>query len=237
MHHTPSHGMRSRGPRITMASKLKQINLLAFVVILVLGAGTGCTFWANQPARTLPIVPARDLLVGIDAFPDRWGIDPCEPACGQDRGDAYAERSFGMPDVAGHVLQDVFRLDSVAAAQATFQTYREVDFRKHPPPRTPSSEFVPPPEVSYHSPLADDSYFGCGVDVVPACRAIIRYGQYVVSFYIDVNHGTADGVVITTEEGLTIADIEPILRALDHQGAASLGLPLPPPTESRRKER
>lgn len=210
------------------------ISRFTLVLVLILGVGTGCTSWSSRSAPNLPVVPAHDLLVDIQPFPDRWAVNPCEPACERDHGDIHAERSFAVPDVPGHVLQDVFRLESVAAAQAKFQTYREVDFRQHPPPQVPSSELLPPADVSYHSPIADEYYLGCGVHIVPACRAIIRYGNYFVSFFFDVNQGTADGVLITTDEGLEISDIEPILQALDQQVAARLGLPLPPPAQRMR---
>jgi hypothetical protein len=103
-----------------------------------------------------------------------------------------------------------------------FQRSREADFSKHAPPQVPSTDLLPPPG-SYQSPLADNYYFGCGVNIEPRCQASMRYGNYFVSFFFTVDRGEADGVTIVGE-GLTIAQVEPVLRALDARIAERLGI-------------
>jgi hypothetical protein len=51
----------------------------------------------------------------------------------------------------------------------------------------------------------------------------MRYGNYFVSFFCTVDRGEADGVPITGE-GLTIAQVEAVLRALDARVAERLGI-------------
>ncbi|MCL4871886.1 MAG: hypothetical protein KJ063_23250 [Anaerolineae bacterium] len=87
-----------------------------------------------------------------------------------------------------------------------------------PSARSPFSPFQPPPEISYRSPIADEQYLGCGVDVVPGCRAGLRYGQYFIYFYFDIDGGKGDG--------LQIEEVEPILRAMDERASLLLGIPL-----------
>lgn len=131
-------------------------------------------------------------------------------------------RSFGIVGIPGHVIQKVLYLGDEKESRAKFRTYRETSFGRSTS-RSPSTEFVPPPEITYRSPIADEEYLGCGVDVVPACQALIRYGSYVVYFYFDLDQRMADGVMVETDGGLTIEQVEPILRAMDERAAALLG--------------
>jgi hypothetical protein len=130
-------------------------------------------------------------------------------------------RSFGIVGIPGHVIQKVLYLGDEKEARAKFRTYRETSFGRSTS-RSPSTEFVPPPEISYRSPIADEQYLGCGVDVVPACRAILRYDSYLVYFYFSLDRGSVDGVEVEAD-GLTIEQVEPILRAMDERAAALLG--------------
>lgn len=157
--------------------------------------------------------PARNLLLDAKAFPKNWEVDPCEPDCSRREGETKALRVFGIVDVPGHVIQDVFRLESVEAAQTKFQTYREVEFREL---QSPNRTFRPPPEITYRSPIADEYYLGCGIDEVPACRAIMRYGNYFIYFYFDIDDGQGDG--------LKMEEVEPILRAMDARVTSVLGV-------------
>jgi hypothetical protein len=101
----------------------------------------------------------------------------------------------------------------VEAAQTKFQTYREVEFREL---QSPNRTFRPPPEITYRSPIADEYYLGCGIDEVPACRAIMRYGNYFIYFYFDIDDGQGDG--------LKMEEVEPILRAMDARVTSVLGV-------------
>jgi hypothetical protein len=187
--------------------------LIIGVLVLIL-LETSCARIIRESAPTpLPVIPAWQLLLDAKPFPKDWDADPCNPErCLRE---TYAARVFGIVGVPGHVIQNVFRLDNIEAAKAKFRTYREVDFRPRQPP---NHQFLPPPEITYHSLLADEYYLGCGVDEVPACRAIFRYSNYFVYFYFDIDGGKGDG--------LKIREVEPILRAMDERAAAVLGLRL-----------
>ncbi len=205
-----------------MKHEIRILRRLGLVLSLLPTLTVGCTLVIGRTSTTPPAGPhAYELLLDERAFPQDWRINPCAPDCGRDEGENQAARTFvhDNPTIPGHVLQDVFRLGSVEDAQAKFQTYREVDFRKREPPQVPSTALLPPSEFSYRSLVADDFYLGCGVDIVPVCRVIARYRNYFVHLHIDVDKGEADG--------LQIDEVEPVLHALDKLVAARLGIPVP----------
>jgi hypothetical protein len=153
-------------------------------------------------------------LLDTPAFPNGWTLNQCySQHCFSD---AEALREFGVVGVPGHVIQQVFKLGSAESAHAKFRTWREVDFRQRVPPNV---QLSPPSEITYRSPIADEYYLGCGVDKVPACEAIFRFGNYFIYFYFDIDGGKGDG--------LKIQQVEPILRAMDERAATVLGIPLP----------
>ena len=196
-----------------------------FIAITALWV-TGCSISIGGPKNIpTPSIAASDLLLDALALPPRWTVNPCKPDC--DPGLVTAQRSFGIVGVPGHVLQDVFYLGSEKAAQEKFHTYYEKDFGKSSV-RSPSSEFTSPPEITYRSSIADEQYLGCGVDVVPACRAILRYDSYFVYFYFSLERGFADGAEIEAD-GLTLEQVETILRAMDERAARMLGAEAKPP--------
>jgi len=120
----------------------------------------------------------------------------------------------------------VFYFESEWAAKRKFQRYKETDLTETAPvARTPFSPFQPPPEITYRSPIADEQYLGCGVDVVPRCRAGLRYGRYFVYFSFSLDSGYADGRKIHSS-GLNLEEIEPILRAMDERVSLLLDIPL-----------
>lgn len=168
----------------------------------------GCTITTGDP---IPVpdstIPASALLLDSQPFPQGWIVAPCRSPCDREGSDE-ALRSFGIVDVAGHVVQQVFHFANERDAQAKFRRYEE------------TTSFSTPSEITYRSPLADDEYLRCGINVVPACSAGLRYGEYFVYFYLDIGHGTG--------EGLEMQDVEPVLRAMDERVAELFGLPMPP---------
>jgi hypothetical protein len=189
-------------------------------IIIGILLGTGCITFFEQ---STPTIPAWHLLLDAQSFPRGWDAAPCDTSDRLCFGETHALRGFGRVGVPGHVIQDVYRLSSVASAQAMFHRAREVDFKKATSLRIPSSEFLPSPGITYRSLIADDFYLGCGVDVVPACEAIFRYGNYFIMLFFNVDKGYVDGVEIKGN-GLGIEQIEPILRTMDERAAAVLGL-------------
>lgn len=184
---------------------------LAVAILGILALMTlSCTISLGQPAPTpMPAVPAYDWLLNAEPFPERWQADPCDPDCERAERPHNALRTFGIVNVPGHVIQQVFYFGSERSARAKFQRYEE------------TTSFSTPEEISYRSPIADEQYLRCGVDKVPACWAGLRYENYFVYFYFDIDGGRGDG--------LKIEEIEPILRAIDVRAGELLGIPLPDP--------
>jgi hypothetical protein len=60
------------------------------------------------------------------------------------------------------------------------------------------------------------------LDEVSACRALFRYRNFVIEFYMDIDAGQGDGLKMT--------EVEPILRAMDARASEVLGIPLPTAT-------
>jgi hypothetical protein len=181
---------------------------IAIGLVLIIIFGGGCEAFAPSPTPTLlPTFHARELLLNALSFPKRWVVFPCKPHCDNRERETHAGRNFGIVDVAGHVIQDVFRFTTVEAAQAKFRTYRETTFG------------TPPSEITYRSPIADEYYLACGVDTVLGCHANIRYGNYFIYFYFDIDDGQRG-------EGLRFHEVEPILRAMDAQATTVLRIPV-----------
>jgi hypothetical protein len=124
-------------------------------------------------------------------------------------------RSFGIVGIPGHVIQEVLYLGDENTAHDEFQSFRKAYFGTSDS-RSPSTEFLPPSDIAYSSSIADEYYLGCGVDVVPACQAILLYDSYLVYFYFSLDRGFADGVEVEAD-GLTIEQVETILTAMDER--------------------
>ncbi|MFW6182902.1 MAG: hypothetical protein ACOC8X_03825, partial [Chloroflexota bacterium] len=142
----------------------------------------------------------------------------------------------------GHVTQYVLYLESEFAASIKFQRYRNTDLSDRPHSvRKPSTIFDRPAGISYRSPIADEQYLGCGVDVVPACRAGMRYGSYFVYFYFDLTADyysdfgidvddlsqSAVSAIERDKGGLTLAGVEMVLKAMDKRYAELFDVELP----------
>jgi hypothetical protein len=184
------------------------------VLGLVLFFFIGCGQQTSQ--SRYPIVSATKLLLSIEAFPNSWEINPCTPHCDRSEQFGEARRSFIRPHVAGHVIQHVTNYVYERSAHGEFQRALEVTFPE-PAPDEPPFNAAPP--ISYMSPIADDYHFGCGIDVVSACRVLARYSNYYVEIYFDIDGGDGDG--------LEIREVQPILEALDTLIATQLGINMP----------
>ncbi len=206
------------------AMSFLQKSLIGVFIMMVL-LKTGCTsvrFSGESAPLPLSNIPAWHLLINADTFPKGWEADPCDSTDRLCFSETHALRTFGRVAIPGHVIQQVYRFNSIEAAQAKFHRVREADFRPRQPP---NMQFAPPPEITYQSPIADEYYFGCGVDRVPACEAIFRYGNYYIEFYFDLDEYRGYGLDVEGD-GLKLEQVEPILRAMDERAATVLGLRL-----------
>jgi len=192
--------------------------------IIILGLMiAGCT--VTNPVPAYP-VSTSELLLNAEPFPTDWEVNPCEPYCERAERNGQSGRSFGIVGIPGHVIQNVFHYSSERAAHTTFDRYKKMNLSEATPhARGPFSPFQPPPEINYRSPIADEQYLVCGVDVVPACVASLRYGQYFIHFYFSLESGYVDGRKIESS-GLKLEEIEPILRAMDERVSLLLDIPL-----------
>lgn len=191
--------------------------IVSWVVLAVCAAAlTGCFGIGQTESEPFPLIHAKKLLLSARAFPATWQIVPCGSGCNRSERPEYSTRSFSRVGIAGHVIQDVYAFSSTSDAVASFQHYRSVEFMALQPP---DKTFEPPPNVTYRSLIADDFVLGCGKQVVPACRALFRYRNYVIEFYFDIDSGQGDG--------LQLHEIEPILRDMDIQVASTFNISLP----------
>jgi hypothetical protein len=165
----------------------------------------------EKPATKYPIVAARTLLLDATAFPPTWDADPCGPDCARDEGYGKAMRIFGRRNIAGHVIQEITNYVYASSAQNNFQRAQATNFPRRDPNEPP---FSTAPSITYTSPFADQYALGCGIDIVPACRLYAQYGNYYVYMFFNIDSGTG--------EGLQVADVTPILKALDQQLATQL---------------
>mgnify|MGYP000477655184 CR=1 FL=1 len=202
-------------------SFLQKSPIGVFIMMVLLGPGcTSVRFSGEGTPLPLSNIPAWHLLINADTFPEGWEADPCAPTDRLCFSGTHALRTFGRVAIPGHVIQQVYRFNSIEAAQAKFQRVWEVDFRPRQPP---NMQFAPPPEITYRSPSADEYYFGCGVDRVPGCKALFRYGNYYIEFYFDLDEYRGYGLD-DEGDGLRLEQVEPILRAMDEHAATVLGL-------------
>jgi hypothetical protein len=196
---------------------------LVMSLISVVWAAAGCSITNPVPAHP---VSTSELLLDEQPFPMGWQASSCDPYCEREERNGQSGRSFFRTGIPGHVIQNVFHYSSERAAHVTFEGYKSMNLSEATPSaREPFSPFQPPPEISYRSPIADEQYLGCGVDVVPGCRAGLRYGQYFVYFYFSLESGYV-GTRKIQNSGLKLEEIEPILRAMDERVSLLLDIPL-----------
>lgn len=187
------------------------IGRVGLVLLVLLG---GCSRVRHPPP--VPGPPARAWLLDAHAFPPEWQAFPCTIDCERREGETHAYRGFGIKDVPGHAIQNVYRLVTEREAAAMFRTYRQADFA---PPDPPDTQYVPPTEVTYHSATADEYYMGCGINGgAPVCYAIFRYERYFIDLYVHIDRGQGYGI--------KMEELEPILRALDRRAAEVLDQPV-----------
>ncbi len=195
----------------------KMFIAVSLSVVAVLGCGP-VAYRSPTPTPMLG-PPAQAFIASNEAYPFDWGPLPCESQLCQSGESAY-EQSF-IPDAQepGQFRQEVFRLDGIEAASTKFATYRRSDFHKSGADPQ-ATDFYPPEELPYVSPIADEYYFACGYEFGLVCRMIARYRNYFVYFYFDMDDGRG--------YGLTFSEVNRILRWLDDQASKLLGATVPP---------
>lgn len=187
--------------------------------VLLLGVVlTGCGLLpAAETPPAFPIVPAKDLLVPASVFPPDWEASPCGPDCTRTENRRTAGRVFGLPTVAGNTVQEVYAYSTPDEARAKYTTYFKSWFA---PPAGARRPLTPPDQYLTPRTIADESAFGCGVEIVPLCVALRRYDVHVVAFTFTMRE-------TPQSQGLTLADIAPVLNAVEQRIAVSRKNPRP----------
>lgn len=199
-----------------MTMFLRKLILLGVLVVFSLSCGSliGVT--------PTPILgpPARVFILTDEVYPPDWKALPCETDLCQNGDATYQQFFTPQANEPGQFVQEVYRYETVGAASEKYAIYRSANFHRaqFDPDGT---EYAPPPELLYVSPIADEYYFACGHEFGLVCRMVARYRNYFVyfSFFMESNDSY----------GLTYTEVERILKWLDEQTASQLGLPLPTP--------
>jgi len=180
---------------MSYTSRFLQVALIAIIL-------TGCNLSRLQsktPVAASP--PASAFLLDSDVFPRGWTFESDE------QGVIVAGRDFYLPNAYGHSFQEVFRRPNDNEASKKYKTYLSGEFNVSGA-RQPAIPFVPPPEITFKSNIANEYYFACGVDVIPQCKMLARYRNYFVYLYLNLSTNTEPG-------GLTYSEIEHVLEALE----------------------
>lgn len=206
-----------------------------WLVLCLAAAGLACTITIplGTDSDPAPAVPTSDLLLPVEAFPDGWSIELCNRC--EENGESY--RIFDVSGKPGHVIQHVFYFADGGEAEKKFRTYRASDLVEatHEVAQ-PSTVLRRPPDITYGSPIADQQYLACGVDIMPICRAGLRYGNYFVYFYLQLKRSYYYDYLEPDEvgnkasydtAGLTLSEVETVLRAMDEHYAELFGVSIP----------
>lgn len=188
----------------------KHLLTMIGVCPFLLGALTSCLPF-ERPAAKYPIIAARDILIDGSSFPQDWKADSCGAYCERSEGYGDAMRTYGRPGKPGHVILHITNYVYERSAKEAFQRAEATNFPTRTPHTPPFSTAQP---ITYISSFADEYELGCGVDIVPACRLYARYSNYFIYLFLNIE-GSAG-------EGLQVAEVDPILEALDKHIAAQL---------------
>ena len=157
-----------------------------------------------------------DVLVEDDAFLDGWvRIRDLPEGSLIDETINHVYRSWWWKTRGdGVVDQAVWRAYTIEDAKEQYTTLRQQSMFR--PDFTPSPgdfylEFKPPPEISFHSKIADEFFLACGWLYGAQCHIISRYRNYVTFLSLDLESEYQGYTTV----GMTYAEIELIVRAMD----------------------
>lgn len=198
-----------------------RLGLMFFLVFLL----AGCA-WLRSTATPPPgwRSPVSELLVDSSAFPEEWHL--LSEADTDPTVNHVARRWGHMSGAKGE--QAIWRAYTVGDAERKYNELRQSQFQPREPlyPGTIFVKFEPPAEIDFHSQIADEFYLACGWWGWAYCQVVARYRNYVVYMSLD-QQADHEG---THTDGLSYAEIEVIVRAIDTKFVESLdSLPTPPP--------
>ncbi len=215
---------------LSMRSKL---TFLMICSVLLLGCGV-----LSLPTPT-PLPGWRsltsDLLLEDDAFPEGWTRIRDWPVNSlTDVTINHVYRSWWGGEVSNwEVEQVIWRAYSIKDAEEYYAKRRQGQFA--PPSGTLAPydlyvEFVPPEEIAFKSQDADEFYLACGWWTWAYCEVVARYHNYVVEMQFDLE-AEHEGEV---SHGMTYAEIESIIRAMDAEFSEGMEELYPADDKSQR---
>jgi len=208
------------------------MKLRLIVAASCLAVMTSCRIPAPPEPTPTPLPGWRllvsDLLLGDEAFPEGWTRIRDLPQAGlTDLTINHVYRSWwGQDQGNGKADQAIWRAYTVAAAEKKYADLRQSQFylRSTLPPDEFFVEFAPPDEIDFQSGVASEFYLACGWRIWAHCDVIARYRNYVTSVSLDLE-AEQEGHV---SHGLTYAETEAIVRAMDAKFAEAMGEFYPP---------
>lgn len=185
----------------------------------------GCA-WIRSTATPLPgwRSPVSELLVNDSAFPEEWHLlseADTDPTVN------HVARRWGHISGA-KAIQAIWRAYTVADSKRKYTELRQNQFHPSQPlnPGTIFIEFEQPAEINFQSHIADEFYLACGWLDWASCVVVARYRNYAVVIRMD-QEAELKG---EHTDGLTYAEIETVLKAMDAKFVEKLdSLPTPPP--------
>ena len=178
----------------------KGTSLIFFALFLTISSCSEST-----PDRDFAI---EDLLIAPSAFPSSWRVLAQGRPHDQKEKRAIEATGFyldtGLPELTGADLS-IYRYQSVQSACSAFDKWERREFNS-----SSIGSLTPwgtPPELSYKSPIADQSRFACHISSITEttiCQFMGQYEEFMVAFYtgFDAQH-------------MTYSDVQRILEAID----------------------
>ncbi len=194
--------------------------LVAFVILIMMGCRV-IPIWEPTPTP-LPgwRSPVSALLVDDSAFPKGWVRVREFPVTPDPTINHVYRKWWGQAwGDARSAEQAIWRAYSIADAIKKYKELRQSQFHPRVTPKYDLFiEFVPPAEINFQSEVADEFYLACGWWGTAYCEIIARYRNYVVDMSLDLE-ARYDGHV---SHGLTYAEIETVIRAMDAKFAEAM---------------
>jgi len=187
---------------------------LALAGVFAIVASSGCLPGEGVPIRDFPI---EAMLIPVRAFPKGWTDDPTGPSApplpplGGYKSIERTEVFFYIAN--GVATEEIHRFACTRQAADAFASSKHSEFAEG----EFSRGWLPPTELQYRSPIAEQFYLACGQHgSIRMCRAIGQYQEYFVLFNTHMSPGF-----------MTYADLEKILRAIDGPMARYLRMDIP----------
>lgn len=193
---------------------------LRWITIFLFLALAGCQVFQVRGTETTSLPGWRslvsDLLVEDDALPKGWArIRDLPQGSLTDQTINHVYRSWWDETRGdGKGDQAIWRAYTIEDAKERYTELRQqsmfrADFT--PSPGDLYVAFKSPPEIDFHSEIADEFFLACGWLYEAQCHVISRYRNYVTFLSLDLESEYQGNITV----GLTYSEIELVMRAMD----------------------